>query len=208
MPPGEVEKLAKHCSETERRAARAERELIKVKLLAFLADKVGEEYETIITGVENFGIFCLGIELPVEGLIHISALDRDDFFDHDPRSFSLVGRRTGKQYRLGDRLRVRVANVDVDKRLLEFALADGEQPAEGPTKKQTTSPRRPEGRSPGKRSGRDSGGSRAGGFSGRQGSSSGTGKARRDRKKKSARAFARMKLSHQVPPTRATLQLD
>jgi ribonuclease R len=143
LGPMEAEKLAKHCSETERRAARAERELIKVKLLTFLADKVGTEFDTLITGVEPFGIFCLGTELPVEGLVHISALDRDDFFDHDPRTFSLIGRRSGKQYQLGGRVRVRIASVDVDRRLLEFALASETEPASAdePSKKKSTAAR-------------------------------------------------------------------
>jgi len=123
VPPAELEKLARHCSTTERRAERAERELTKVKLLTFLADKVGLEMEALITGVEPFGIFCQGIELPVEGLIHVSALDPEEFFDHDGGSISLVGRRSGRRFQLGDRVRVKVVHVDVDRRLLEFALA-------------------------------------------------------------------------------------
>ncbi|HUG90057.1 MAG TPA: VacB/RNase II family 3'-5' exoribonuclease [Planctomycetaceae bacterium] len=132
----ELEKLGKHCSGTERRAEAAERELTKVKLLTYLEDRIGDELDAIITGVERFGIFCRGIELPAEGLVPIAALDRDDYFYHDPASISLTGRRTGKQYRLGDRVRVSIAHVDVDRRELDFALVEG--PA----------PRRPNARSP------------------------------------------------------------
>jgi ribonuclease R len=83
---------------------------------------VGEELDAVITGVEQFGIFCQGLEIPVEGMVHISALDADDFFDYDAATFSLVGRRKGKQYRLGDRVRVSVAHVDVDRRQLDFRV--------------------------------------------------------------------------------------
>lgn len=118
----ELAKLGKHCSSTERRAAASERELTKVKLLTYMSERVGDEMDTVITGVERFGIFCQGIEIPVEGLIHIAALDPDEYFDHDRDTFSLVGRRTGKQYRLGDRVRVQVAHVDIDRRELDFRL--------------------------------------------------------------------------------------
>lgn len=187
VPPIEVEKLAKHCSETERRAERAERELTKVKLLAFLADKVGTELEALITGVESFGIFCVGVELPVEGLVHISALDRDDFFDHDARAFSLVGRRSGKRYQLGDRLRVRIASVDVDRRLLEFALADGGEITGSVRERKSSAPRgshrtgqRAAGR---KRRGRRDTGKSSGGFGRSKDVDSGRKKSRRDRRK-------------------------
>lgn len=118
----ELAKQGKHCSNTERRAAASERELTKVKLLTYMAERVGEEMDAVITGVERFGIFCQGVEIPVEGLIHIAALDPEEYFDHDRTTFSLVGRRTGKTYRLGDRVRVTVAHVDVDRRELDFRL--------------------------------------------------------------------------------------
>lgn len=118
----EVAKLGKHCSNTERRAAAAERELTKIKLLTYMAERVGDEMDAVITGVERFGIFCQGVEIPVEGLIHIAALDPNEYFDHDRTTFSLIGRRTGKTYRLGDRVRVQVAHVDVDRRELDFRL--------------------------------------------------------------------------------------
>jgi ribonuclease R len=121
----ELMKLGKHCSITERRAAAAERELTKVKLLMYMSSRIGEELDAVITGVEHFGIFCQGVEIPVEGMIHISALPRDDFYDHDQQSISLIGRRTGKEYRLGDAIRVVVALVDVDRRVLDFRIADG-----------------------------------------------------------------------------------
>ncbi|MEX2286016.1 MAG: ribonuclease R [Planctomycetaceae bacterium] len=126
----ELMKLGRHCSITERRAAAAERELTKVKLLTYMSQHVGEEFDAVITGVEQFGIFCQGIEIPVEGLVHISALDRGEAFYHDPASMSLIGRRKGTKYRLGNRVRVVVALVDVDRRVLDLRIAatSGQQP--------------------------------------------------------------------------------
>lgn len=118
-----IERLAKHCSVTERRAAAAERELTRVKLLTFMADRIGDEFDAVITGVESFGVFCRGIEIPAEGMLHVTALDSNDFFDYDRGAMCLTGRRRGKTYRLGDRLRVTVAHVDVDRRELDFRLA-------------------------------------------------------------------------------------
>ncbi|MEX0716581.1 MAG: ribonuclease R [Planctomycetaceae bacterium] len=118
----ELVRLGKHCSVTERRAADAERDLTKVKLLTYMSERLGEELEAIITGVERFGIFCQGVEIPAEGLIHVSSLPADDFYDFDQTTFSLIGRRTGREFRLGDKLRVKVAHVDVDRRELNFSV--------------------------------------------------------------------------------------
>jgi ribonuclease R len=121
---GTLDSLARQCSDAERKAADAERELIKVKLLTFFVDKIGLEMDATITGVERFGLFCQGIEIPVDGLIHVSALDRDDYYEYDEATFSLVGRRSGRKHRLGDHVRVSVVHVDVDRRQLDFRLVN------------------------------------------------------------------------------------
>jgi ribonuclease R len=108
-----------HCSEREQRAATSERELTKVKLLNYLADKVGLEIEGVITGVESFGVFIMGKDLPAEGFVHITALG-DDYFKFDRASHSINGFRSGNSFRLGDTVRVAVAAVDVDSRELDF----------------------------------------------------------------------------------------
>lgn len=118
---GEMLIMGEHCSERERRAESAERELVRVKLLAYMSDRVGEEMDAVVTGVERFGLFVQGIELPAEGLIHIDALT-DDYYFYDRTSHSLTGRRAGNVFRLGDFLRVAVARVDVDRRELDFRL--------------------------------------------------------------------------------------
>ncbi len=123
-PPDDFDYLAvqgQHCSEREQRAEAAERELIKVKLLTFLSKRIGESLEAVITGVEEFGLFAQGIELPAEGMIRIEAL-ADDFYRYDRQTHSLTGYRHGHSYRLGDLVQVEIARVDVDRRELDFRL--------------------------------------------------------------------------------------
>lgn len=117
----ELVKLGEHCSLTERRAEAAERELIKVKLLAFLSTRLGWQMDATITGVERFGLFCLGRELPAEGLVHISTLPADQY-EYDAQHHTLQARRRGTLYRLGDVVRVEVAAVDLHRRQLELVL--------------------------------------------------------------------------------------
>ncbi len=118
---GELVQLGEQCSSTERRAEQAERELIKIKLLTFLKDRIGWEQEATITGIERFGIFCQGLELPAEGLAPVRTLPIDHY-EYDNRAHTLTGRRRGNMYRLGDRVMVRVAAVDLHKRLLEYKI--------------------------------------------------------------------------------------
>ena len=94
---------------------------MKVKLLMYLAKRIGEQMDAVITGVEEFGLFAQGIELPAEGLIHVDTLG-DDFYRFDRDTHSLAGYRSGNRYRLGDVIRVEVAHVDVDRRELDFRI--------------------------------------------------------------------------------------
>ena len=119
--------LGEHCSDTERRAAAAERELIKVKLLAYMAGRIGSQLDATITGVERFGLFCQGIELPAEGLVHIKTLPPDQY-DYDQKLHTLTARRKGTLYRLGDKVRVEVAAVDLHRRMLEMRLVQSQRP--------------------------------------------------------------------------------
>ncbi|MFY8220286.1 MAG: ribonuclease R [Pirellulales bacterium] len=116
-----LQQLGEQCSQLERRAEAAERELVKLKLLNFLATRIGLEMEAVVTGVEPFGLFVQGIELPAEGLVALDSLP-DDTYRYDRASHTLSGRRPGHAFRLGDRVRVMVAKVDVDRRTLDFRL--------------------------------------------------------------------------------------
>jgi len=113
--------LGEHCSKTERRADIAERELIKLKLLTYLADRIGQELEVIITGVADYGFFGQAEKLPVEGLVHVSTLT-DDYYYYEDTTHSLTGRRTQRRYRLGDKVRVQVVRVDLQRRQLDLRV--------------------------------------------------------------------------------------
>ncbi len=118
---GELAILGEHCSDRERRAEAAERELTKVKLLNYLSTRIGEELVGVVTGVEEFGLFVQGTQLPAEGLVHVSSL-QDDYYRYDRASHTLAGNRSGNSFRLGDPVRVTVARVDVDRRELDFRI--------------------------------------------------------------------------------------
>lgn len=113
--------LGKQCSAQERRADWAERELIKIKLLVYMKDRIGEELDAIITGVQDYGFYCQGIQIPAEGLVHVASLG-DDYYYYEEAAFSLIGRRTGQEFRLGSQVRVAVARVDTERRQLDFRL--------------------------------------------------------------------------------------
>ena len=137
--------IGEHCSDREQRAETAERELTKVKLLNYLSERIGDEFDAVITGVEEFGLFVQGIELPAEGLVHVSALN-DDFYRYDRASHSLAGHRSGNSYRLGDLVRVTVARVDVDRRELDFRVVERKKRPPGVKKPGRDSSSRPRGR--------------------------------------------------------------
>jgi len=124
--PGEVdphlEKMADHCSMTERRADDATREAIDWLKCEFMLDKVGEEYDGVISAATSFGIFVSLTDIYVEGLVHISAL-QSDYYHFDPIKHALIGERSGTRYRLGDTVRIRVVRVDLDERKIDFMLA-------------------------------------------------------------------------------------
>jgi len=113
--------LGRHCSDRERRAESAERELVKLKLLAFFSQRIGQEMDAVVTGVESYGLFVQGVELPAEGLVHADSL-LDDYYRFDRQTHTLCGHRSGNVFRLGDRLRVAVARVDLERRELDFRL--------------------------------------------------------------------------------------
>ncbi len=113
--------LAEHTTEMEINATEAERESVDVKLLQHMEDAVGEEREVYITSIMDFGCFAQ-LENTLEGLLHVSSLD--DYYVYNESNFSLVGERTGHVLRVGDRLRVKIARVDIPSRELDFELVE------------------------------------------------------------------------------------
>ena len=116
--------LAANCSELERNAEAAERELLSWKKVAFIADKVGQDFEAAVTGVAPFGLFLQLESNLVEGLLRVDRLG-DERFEFDDRRVELHGQQTGRTYRLGDRLRVRVERVDRVLQRVDFAPVTG-----------------------------------------------------------------------------------
>jgi ribonuclease R len=112
-----------HLSERERRAAEAERELVEWKKVRFMAGKLGESFPGYVTGVQAFGLFVELEDVYVQGLVHVSSMT-DDYYRLHERAHLLKGENTGTAYRLGDRVEVQVARVDVERRQVDFALVD------------------------------------------------------------------------------------
>ena len=110
-----------HCSDREQRAEQAERELTKLKLLYYLSKRIGDELDAVITGVEDYGLFAQGIELPADGLIHVNSL-QDDTYRFERATHTLTGFRNGNSYRLGDLVRVKIQRVDLDARELDYRI--------------------------------------------------------------------------------------
>jgi ribonuclease R len=119
----DLPEIARHTSERERRADDAERELVQWKKVRFMADKVGDEFEGYITGVAAFGLYIELIEHFVEGLVHVSTM-ADDYYRFVERSHLLRGENKGKIYRLGDRVRVQVIKVDMERRQVDLGLSE------------------------------------------------------------------------------------
>ncbi|MBQ9655220.1 MAG: ribonuclease R [Prevotella sp.] len=117
------EELCEHCSDMELVAQQAERDSIKYKMVEFMSDKVGEEYDAHISGIQTYGIYCEIDENHCEGMVPMRDLD-DDYYDFDEKNYCLVGRRHHNKYQLGDPIRIRVARANLEKRQLDFALAE------------------------------------------------------------------------------------
>jgi ribonuclease R len=131
-----------HCTRTEKRAEAAERDLTKSRLLSYLSERLGLELDAIITGVADYGFFAQAEQFPAEGLVHVSTL-ADDYYIFDSVSHTIEGRRTKKRYRLGDKVRVKVVRVDLDRKQLDFRVIEEKK------KKEPTldgEPRRPKGK--------------------------------------------------------------
>lgn len=118
----EYEEKCEHSSNMEQIAANAERASIKYKQVEFMADKIGQVYDGVISGITEWGVYVELVANKCEGMIPIRDLD-DDYYVLDEKNYCLVGRRFNKKYQLGDELTVKVAKANLDKKQLDFALA-------------------------------------------------------------------------------------
>ena len=119
----QLTKICEHISATERTAMEAERRSVKLKQIQFLKDRLGEEFHAVISGVVNYGIFVELTDILAEGLIRARDLE-GDFYVLDEKKYSLIGRRTKKQFRLGDKITVKLVRVDLDNLELDFITSD------------------------------------------------------------------------------------
>ena len=124
LPPSEAawEEIGLHCSATERRADEATRDVEAWLKCYYMQDRIGEVFDGTISGVTAFGAFVTLDQVYVEGLVHISELG-SDYFHHDPIRHCLIGERTKQQYRVGDRLRVKLVRADLESNRIDFVPA-------------------------------------------------------------------------------------
>jgi ribonuclease R len=123
--------LGVHCSQTERRADDATRDVENWLKCYFMQDKIGEVFAGTVSGVTHFGLFVTLDGLNVDGLVHVTELG-NDYFHFDPIRHAMNGERTGKSFRLADRITVKVARVDLETTKIDFVLVDGESSATAP----------------------------------------------------------------------------
>ena len=119
-----LEQLGEQCSLTERRADEATRDVVNWLKCEFMKDRVGETFQGVITAVTGFGLFVELKDIYVEGLVHVTALP-GDYYHFDPVHHRLAGERSGRNFRLGDSVEVRVMRVDLDERKIDFEMSEG-----------------------------------------------------------------------------------
>lgn len=117
------EELCKHCSAMEQTAANAERASIKYKQVEFMSDKLGMVFDGVISGVTEWGLYVELNENKCEGLVPIRDLE-GDYYEFDEKNYCLIGRRTKKRYQLGDPLAIKVVQANLERKQLDFALAE------------------------------------------------------------------------------------
>ena len=117
------EELCEHCSDMEQVALNAERESIKYKMVEYMGDKIGEVYDAHISGITSYGIYAEIDDNHCEGMVPMRDLN-DDYYDFDEKNFLLRGRRHHHKYQLGDAIRIKVARANLEKRQLDFTIAD------------------------------------------------------------------------------------
>ncbi|WP_424217917.1 ribonuclease R family protein [Thauera humireducens] len=129
--PGDWEQIGLHCSMTERRADDATRDVVAFLKCYFMQDRVGEIFTGSVSAVVSFGLFVALDDIFIEGLLHISDLG-SDYFHYDETRHALLGERTGKQFRLSDRVKVQLVRVDMATNKIDFRLIEGPLAVEKP----------------------------------------------------------------------------
>ena len=129
LPVKGLAEIGVHCSMTERRADDATRDVDAWLKTYFMRDRIGDEYNGTVSAVTSFGMFVALDEIFIEGLVHVSELGQD-YFHYDQSKHWMLGERTGKRYRLGDRVRIKVMRADIETSKIDFALVETIESAE------------------------------------------------------------------------------
>ena len=130
-----MDEIADHTSGRERRAVDAERDTESLKKAQYMADKIGEEFEGIVSSVTNFGMF-IELQNTIEGLVHVSNMT-DDYYRFDDRQMMMIGERAGKQFRIGDEVTVRVTSVKPEESAIDFEIVGMVKTFNRPPRKET-----------------------------------------------------------------------
>jgi ribonuclease R len=149
FPVSEIAEIAEECSQSERRTADAERELVEWKKVRFMAERVGEEFDALIISAAKYGVFVELAELFIEGLVPIDTLPGDEYTYHE-NVRKIVGQRTRREFSIGDRVRVTLDRVDANERKLQFSMVEQERDSPR-TKRPDSHSRRRVSDGPGKR---------------------------------------------------------
>jgi ribonuclease R len=120
---GLIDRVSDHCSETERVAEAAEREGVRTKQVSFMAKHVGDEFEGVISGTVASGFFVRLTSLGAEGMVRLSSVD-DDYYHYDEKQYRIIGRHTGRIFRMGDPVKVAVASVNTELNEINLTLAE------------------------------------------------------------------------------------
>ncbi|MEW6414930.1 MAG: ribonuclease R [Pseudomonadota bacterium] len=123
LPAKGLEEIGLHCSMTERRADDATRDVDAWLKTYFMQDRIGDEYDGTVSAVTSFGLFVAIDDIFIEGLVHVSELGQD-YFHYDQAKHMMLGERTGKRYRLGDRVRIKVMRADIETSKIDFGLVE------------------------------------------------------------------------------------
>jgi ribonuclease R len=115
-----MEKTCKHCSERERGAMEAERAANKYKQVEFMSQFLGDDFDAVISGVSGVGFWAETVEHKCEGLVSLLSLQEYDDFRHVEEEYRLVGRRSGRSFRMGDRVRIKVISANLSRRQLDY----------------------------------------------------------------------------------------
>ncbi len=136
---GIIDSVGSHCSETERTAESAERDAVKVKQMSYMAQHVSDEFTGVISGVMPYGFFVRLDNMGVEGLVRMSAMD-DDYYLHEEKRYRIVGRRTGRTFQLGDKIKVGVLKVDKVSSEMDLFVITPEGEKAAPKKREKAKP--------------------------------------------------------------------